>query len=166
MHFTNVPTDPRYKLIARYKNVTKKVYTAPHSYKKIKFSELESAISNAARMHGLDPALIKAVIKAESDGIPGALSEKGAMGLMQLMPDTAAGLFVSNPFDPESNIWGGAKYLRQMLDKFRGNVILALAAYNAGPGSVEKFGGVPPFPETREYVKRVLTFWQEYRARA
>lgn len=165
MHFTNVPTDPRYRLIRRYKNVTKKRYTA-HNYAKIKLSELENVISNAARMHGLDPALIKAVIKAESDGIPSALSERGAMGLMQLMPDTAAGLFVSNPFDPESNIWGGAKYLRQMLDKFRGNVILALAAYNAGPGSVEKFGGIPPFPETREYVKRVLTFWQEYRARA
>lgn len=165
MHFTNVPTDPRYKLIARYKGVTRKRLNTATNYTRIKFSELEGVISSAARTHRLDPALIKAVIKAESGGVPGALSEKGAMGLMQLMPDTAAGLFVSNPFDPESNIWGGAKYLRQMLDKFGGNVILALAAYNAGPGSVEKFGGIPPFPETRDYVRRVLTLWQEYKLR-
>lgn len=161
MHFTNVPTDSRYKLIARYKNTTVKgARFGAASRSRINFTALEGTISSAARTHNLDPALIKAVIKAESGGVADARSQKGAMGLMQLMPDTAAELYVANPFDPASNIWGGAKYLRQMMDRFGGNVRLALAAYNAGPASVERSGGVPPFRETREYVDRVLTLWQ------
>lgn len=161
MHFTNVPTDSRYRLIARYKNAsTKGTRFSQASRSRINFAALEETIHSAAKTHNLDPALIKAVIKAESGGIADARSQKGAIGLMQLMPDTAAELYVANPFDPESNIWGGAKYLRQMMDRFGGNVRLALAAYNAGPGSVERAGGLPPFRETREYVDRVLNLWQ------
>ncbi|MGB9711869.1 MAG: transglycosylase SLT domain-containing protein [Dissulfurimicrobium sp.] len=161
MHFTNVPTDSRYKLIARYKNITVRgAMVSSVSRSRISLASLNGVISSAARSHNLDPALIKAVIKAESGGLADARSQKGAIGLMQLMPDTAAELYVANPFDPELNIWGGAKYLRQMIDRFGGNIRLALAAYNAGPASVERFGGVPPFRETREYVDKVLALWR------
>lgn len=159
IHFTNVPTDRRYRLIAKYKNITMKGARPGAFRSRINLTAFEGTIYSAARRHNLDPALIKAVIRAESGGDVDARSQKGAMGLMQLMPDTAAELFVANPFDPESNIWGGAKYLRQMMDRFGGNVRLALAAYNAGPASVERSGGIPPFRETREYVDRVLTLW-------
>jgi soluble lytic murein transglycosylase len=99
----------------------------------------------------------------ESGGNTKAVSSKGAMGLMQLMPETASDLAISNPFDPLSNIWGGARYLRQMLDKFNGNIMLALAAYNAGPKTVERVGGIPAYPETINYIKKVLSQWAKYK---
>ncbi len=115
-------------------------------------------ISQAAGETNLKPALIHSVIKAESNGDPYAVSDAGAKGLMQLTDSTARDLGVRNPFDPKANVMGGAKYLRTLIDKYKGNLRLALAAYNAGPGTVEKHGGVPPFKETHDYIQRVTTY--------
>lgn len=120
---------------------------------------LEPMIQRHSDAQNLDPRLVRALIQAESGYNVKALSNKGAIGLMQLMPDTANDLNV-NPYDPDQNIKGGTMYLRQMLDHFAGKVELAVAAYNAGPGAVEKHGGIPPFAETRDYVKRVLALWR------
>jgi soluble lytic murein transglycosylase-like protein len=119
---------------------------------------IEQMVQIAAEKYNLPPELINAVIRAESNFEVRAVSSAGAQGLMQLMPATAKELGVENPFDIAQNINGGAKYLRQMLDRFGGNVRKALAAYNAGPGTVSKYGGRVPYPETRQYVQRVLRF--------
>lgn len=112
-------------------------------------------IRAAAEKHGLDEKLITQVIAAESNFDPKAVSRKQALGLMQLLPQTAAQYAVTNVFDPAQNIEGGTHYLKDLLDKYRGNLALALAAYNAGPDMVERYGGIPPFAETRNYVKRI-----------
>jgi soluble lytic murein transglycosylase-like protein len=119
---------------------------------------IERTVQKAATKYNLAPELITAVIRAESNFEISAVSSAGAQGLMQLMPATAKELGVKNPFDIEQNIDGGTKYLRQMLDRFGGNVRKALAAYNAGPGTVIKYNGRVPYPETRQYVKRVMRF--------
>ena len=119
---------------------------------------VEQAIREAAAKHNLSPDLIRSVIRAESGFRADAVSPAGAQGLMQLMPQTAAELGVSNPFDIRQNINGGARYLRRMLDRFDGDLRLALSAYNAGPGAVEKYEGQVPYAETRAYVERVLRF--------
>ncbi len=119
---------------------------------------VERAIRQAAATHNLSPDLIRSVIRAESGFRADAVSPAGAQGLMQLMPETAAELGVSNPFDIRQNIDGGARYLRRMLDRFDGDLRLALSAYNAGPGAVEKYEGQVPYAETRAYVQRVLRF--------
>jgi soluble lytic murein transglycosylase-like protein len=120
-------------------------------------------IDAAAARNGLDPALLRGLIRQESGFDPNATSPAGALGLCQLMPATAAGLGVTNPRDPVQNIEGGAKYLKQQLDRFGGDVSKALAAYNAGPGAVQKYNGVPPYAETQTYVQRVTAYANEYR---
>ncbi|AKL95074.1 murein lytic transglycosylase YjbJ [Clostridium aceticum] len=118
--------------------------------------DFDKYIDAAAQKYNLSPALIKSVIKAESNFNPKALSRAGAQGLMQLMPATARELQVTDVWNPQQNIEGGAKYLRQLLNQFEGNLPLSLAAYNAGPGNVNRYGGIPPFAETQNYVKSIL----------
>lgn len=131
--------------------------------KNIKHHQFDSVIRYAANTYRLDPALVKAVIHAESLFDPQAVSKKGAQGLMQLMPATASYLSVRNPFDAKQNIMGGSRYLTKMLDKFGGNFDFALAAYNAGPNAVLKYGGIPPYKETVNYVIKVNRLWDKYK---
>ena len=121
----------------------------------------DSIIQEAAVVHNVDPRLIRSVMQTESAFNPVAVSPAGALGLMQLMPEVAAELNVDDPFDPRQNIMAGARYLRQLLDAHRGNVRLTLASYNAGPGNVARYKGVPPFRETREYVKKITGYLAE-----
>ena len=115
-----------------------------------------------SRAHNLSPELVKAIIKAESNGERFAVSPKGAQGMMQLMPFTAKQLNVSDPFDPIENIEGGVKYIKELLGTFGGNLTHAVAAYNAGPAAVKKYGGIPPYAETRLYVQRVMNHYRRY----
>ncbi|MCL5057628.1 MAG: transglycosylase SLT domain-containing protein [Actinobacteria bacterium] len=116
---------------------------------------LDHILESTAKKFGIDPGLLKAVAKVESDFNPFAVSKAGAMGLMQLMPGTAASLGVENPFDATENVEGGARYLRSLMDRYGGDAKLALAAYNAGPGAVDRHGGVPPYRETTSYLNKI-----------
>jgi soluble lytic murein transglycosylase-like protein len=126
---------------------------------------VQNLVRAASRRHGVDTSLIRAVIKVESDFNASARSPKGAMGLMQLMPDTARLYNTANAYDAGENIDAGVRHLRYLLNYFQGELRLVLAAYNAGVGAVEKYGGIPPYPETRQYIARVLGLYNSYRSR-
>lgn len=157
VHFTDAPTDKKFKVFLRDLRKDRQLRTRfwaasgnPQEY--------EHLIQASAAKYGVSPALVKAVIQAESGYNPNAVSRAGASGLMQLMPGTAKQLKVTDAFNPQQNVDGGVRYLKFLLDTFRGDVTLALAAYNAGLGKVAKYGGVPPYEETRTYVSRVLSY--------
>ena len=152
IHFTDTPTKGHWDLYLKEKH--------PDDAGRSSYLDI---IRRHADSYGLEEALIKAVIKVESDYQPRTVSKKGAQGLMQLIPETAKLLKVRNPFDPSENIRGGSEYLRRMLDLFNENLELALAAYNSGPSTVKRYGGIPPYEETRNYVKRVKRYLDYYR---
>jgi soluble lytic murein transglycosylase len=133
------------------------------TYLKGESSAYDLHIRNVSKYYGCDPYLVKAVIKAESRFDHEAVSASGAMGLMQLMPSTAKDLGVKDPYDPRENIEGGVKYLKALLNRFDNDLSLALAAYNAGPETVKRYGTVPPFQETRDYLQKVLKYYSEYK---
>jgi soluble lytic murein transglycosylase-like protein len=165
MHFTDAPTDRRFKIFMRDLKKDRKLRT---NFKIGALcrnpDEFEPIVKSVASEYGVDKNLVKAVIHAESGYNPNAVSPKGAQGLMQLMPKTAQGLKVPNSFDPKDNIRGGVRYLRFLLDTFKGDVTLALAAYNAGLSRVNQYGGVPPYQETRNYISRVLSYQKSYQS--
>jgi soluble lytic murein transglycosylase len=154
LNFTNVPTHGGYRRVIREGGQAPAV---------LRSADYDEAIRSASDRHSIDADLVRAVIKAESGFDSNARSRKGAMGLMQLMPDTARLHNVLNAFDPADNIEGGVRHLRMLLERYQGDLRLSLAAYNAGSGAVEKYGGIPPFAETREYVRRVLRFYETFR---
>jgi soluble lytic murein transglycosylase-like protein len=157
IHLTNVPSNPKAKYVML---VREKRILFP---KQINIRDYDKIITQAAAKFNLDAALIKAVIKAESNFNHKAVSRAGAKGLMQLMPQTASSLNVDDVFHPGNNIEGGTRYLRYLLNLYRGNLTLALAAYNAGEGAVAKYNyGVPPYRETQNYVRRVLALYESY----
>lgn len=159
IHLTNMPTNSniKYDLILKEKRVLFKV-------KPSEINKYDHLIFRASRKYNVDAALVKAVIKAESNFNHQAVSPKGARGLMQLMPATATSLQVQNSFHPENNIEGGVRYLRYLLNLFKGNLSLALAAYNAGEGAVARHHyNIPPYRETQTYVRRVLHYLSQYR---
>jgi hypothetical protein len=155
VHLSNVPMNSKYKVLIKEGPV--------HFIPGTDFTKYDSLITEASRKYGVDYALVKAVIKAESNFNHKAVSKKGAKGLMQLMPRTASILGVNDCFHPEDNIIGGIRHLGYLIDLFNGNIPLALAAYNAGEGAVAKHRGIPPYPETRNYIRRVLDNYDNYR---
>ncbi|TNF52235.1 DUF4124 domain-containing protein [bacterium] len=159
IHYSNVPDNQSNK-----KSLTKTSKYTLHSGRKKPPDKHQrryrTIINTTSEKYNIAPSLLKAVIEVESNWNSQAVSKKGAQGLMQLMPDTSKSLKVGNPFNPEENIDGGAKYLKSLLDKYNGDLSLALAAYNAGPNRIDKFGGVPPIPETQKYVKKVLGLYR------
>jgi soluble lytic murein transglycosylase-like protein len=165
LHFTDAPASKKFKIFMRDIEKDKRLRTNFGFARAARNpAEFDSIINACALEYGVDRALVKAVIHAESGYNPKALSNKGAAGLMQLMPGTAHDLKVADSFNPSDNIRGGVRYLRFLLDTFKGNVSLALAAYNAGLAKVAKYGGIPPYEETRNYVSKVLSYQRNYAA--
>ena len=164
IHFTNCPRDPKFKLYIRESNEDVGDQNNSSSPSYIRDSnQYDSLISEFSRKHQVDFALIKAIIRAESGFNPFATSRKGAKGLMQLMPDTASRMNVSNIFNPRENIDGGVRYFKYLLSLFNNDLQLSLAAYNAGENVVGELRSIPPYRETVDYVKRVLSFYQSYK---
>ena len=159
IHFSNTQYDNKFELYLR-----EGVKDPPPIRGGASAGWMMEYAERCSKAHNLSPALVKAIIRAESNGNRYAVSRKGAKGMMQLMPFTSKRMKVNDPFDPVENIEGGVKYIKELLGTFRGNVVHAVAAYNAGPAAVQKYGGIPPYPETRIYVKRVLNFYEQYAA--
>jgi len=156
MHFTNAPTSSSqdFKLFLRERSKSLSSWYYSEKY--------DDVITEASERFGVSFSLLKAIIKAESDFDPQAVSKKGAMGLMQIMPQNFKLLGLKDPFDPTQNIHAGARYFKQLYDRFDGKLALSLAAYNAGPTAVDRYKTIPPFEETEEYVKRVLRYYYNY----
>lgn len=154
LHFTNTPTSSHYKLYIKEKPKKSPAQAAMDRYDHI--------IEEAAYISGISFALIKAMIRVESNFDPEAVSKKGAMGLMQIMPKNFKALEINDPFDPRENIIGGSMYVQQMMDRYEGKLPLALAAYNAGPTAVDRNRGIPPIKETEDYVKKVMNYYYAY----
>lgn len=157
IHFTNVPTSSRtdYKIYIREKTRKTKSAAATDAY--------DDLIQEASTRHDISFHLLKAIIKAESDFNPHAVSRSGAMGLMQIMPGTMKDFKINNPFDPQENIMAGASFFKTLYQRFEGRLPLALAAYNAGPRAVEQYQSIPPFRETENYVRKVMQYYAAYR---
>jgi soluble lytic murein transglycosylase-like protein len=157
MHFTNAPTsnEHEYKVYIKERTAVSQNFYATKKY--------DHFISDAAEQTGVDSRLLKAMIKAESDFDPRAVSRKGAMGLMQIMPENFKMLELENPFDPWENINAGARYFQQLYKRFNGQLALSLAAYNAGPTAVDQYKSIPPYQETEEYVRRVLRYYRTFK---
>ncbi len=152
-HMTDTPDDPRFRRATGSTGTAHGWLRVPQAQRGARWGR---DINEICERHGVDPALVHAVIDAESAFNPWAVSRKGAQGLMQLMPRTASALGVRDSFNPRDNIEGGVRHLRYLLDRFPGNVSFALAAYNAGEGTVDYYGGIPPYPETQQYVQKIL----------
>ncbi len=161
VHFTNVPNDPRFKLVPGTQN-TFAAPSAPVVMHRVDITKFDGIIREAAAYYSLPFELVKAVVAAESGFEPRAVSSAGAQGLMQLIPGTAKDMAVTDPFDPRDNIFGGARYLRYLVNLFNGDVRLSVAAYNAGPELVGRRADVPNIEETRTYVKRVMAYYHYY----
>ena len=155
IHFSNVPTTSQYVLYIKEDGDIHFRLPGENGF--------DHLIQEASRQYGVDFALIKAIIRAESAFDPQAISRVGAMGLMQLMPETAQNLAVIDAFDPQENIHAGVRHFRELLEIFQDDLKLSLAAYNAGKNAVLQFGSIPPYPETRRYVHKVLRFYQTYK---
>jgi len=154
LHFSNVPTSSKYRLYMRKKNTARFYIDSTDQYDPI--------IIDASNRHQVSFSLLKAIIRTESGFDHRAVSKKGALGLMQIMPANIKALDINDPFNPRENIMGGARYFKQLYKRFNGNLDLALAAYNAGPKAVERHKKIPPYRETRAYVKKVLRYYQQY----
>lgn len=158
-YYSNIPLNEKFKVYMKLPS-KKNAFKRENGFNYSAFSSAyEKIFEEVAKKYELDPALLKAIAKVESNFNPRAVSPKGAMGIMQLIPSTARLVGVSDPFDPVENIHGGARYLKRLLEEF-GDLRLSLAAYNAGPEAVRQYGGIPPYPETINYVRNVLEYYR------
>ena len=161
IHFTNVPTNAETSYQIFIKERTAKILGSVSNERYE--HDFDPYIAEASKRHGVSFPLVKAIIKAESDFNPKAISKKGALGLMQIMPENLEILQIQDPFDPWENIMGGTRYFRMMLDRFNGKLPLSLAAYNAGPTVVDRYNSIPPFKETEDYIEKVMMYYYSYK---
>jgi soluble lytic murein transglycosylase len=167
MHFTNTPTANKYSS-KKYRYIGNEIASIrymrmPKQFTNYDSKKYDDIIKKASKLHGIKYELVKAIIHAESCFNPNAVSPAGACGLMQLMPENIEKFNVCDPFDPHENIMAGTKFFRQLLDRYDSDIKLTLAAYNAGPGAVDQYRGIPPYRETQDYVSRVLDYYSSYK---